>query len=203
MRTAAETFVGQQEGRFWYPAAAGLPQQFGRRTPAAACFPPQALLQQHIGSARFLQHACVQRDASAAAGSLKPFGSAAGSLEPFGSAAGPKEPFGSAAGSLEPFGSAAAAGPKEPFGSGSPAPFAARLGLTPITVDVALEWLSVLMSCSSSKMLPWDSLSSLSTLSSSSCSCRLSFEMVTTSRSFCSSRSGRSYRPRKGQRQRC
>mmetsp|Transcript_28799 Transcript_28799/g.85205 ORF Transcript_28799/g.85205 Transcript_28799/m.85205 type:complete len:361 (+) Transcript_28799:780-1862(+) len=59
---------------------------------------------------------------------------------------------------------------------------------------VALEVLRVLINTSSSKMLPVDSRSSLSTLSSRSSSWRLSFPIDTTKRSLVSSRSGRSFR---------
>mmetsp|Transcript_13740 Transcript_13740/g.31830 ORF Transcript_13740/g.31830 Transcript_13740/m.31830 type:complete len:208 (-) Transcript_13740:2541-3164(-) len=84
--------------------------------------------------------------------------------------------------------------------------YASRASLMAFSVDSASLTRSeiillVILLCSSvemrlllSRMLPSDSLSSLSTLSSSSLSCFLSLAIDTTSLSFCASRSGRSLR---------
>ena len=64
----------------------------------------------------------------------------------------------------------------------------------PIWPEVILEFWSVLIRTSSSRMFPSDSFRSFRILSSRSLSCFLSFEMETTRLSFCSSRSGRSLR---------
>mmetsp|Transcript_4927 Transcript_4927/g.17609 ORF Transcript_4927/g.17609 Transcript_4927/m.17609 type:complete len:307 (-) Transcript_4927:2260-3180(-) len=62
-----------------------------------------------------------------------------------------------------------------------------------IIPEVILLLFSVSMRSTSSRMFPSDSFRSFKILSSKSLSCFLSFEMDTTSRSFASSRSGRSF----------